>query len=93
MELETQHKMNVNDEEIKLYSLFRELYQIPYEADLHIDFDIDNNILILTSDTRLNIQSEDGFKLLKREEIKVTALSGGFNIINDEYTFKYYFKL
>lgn len=93
VDLTFDYKSKVNDEEIKLLACLKELYQIPREASLTIDYDVDKNILVLTSTIKLNIHSEDGFRLMQREECRFTDLSGGFSIVEPQSTFKYVFKM
>ena len=92
VDLTFDYKSKVNDEEIKLLAYLKELYQIPREASLTLDYDVDKNILVLTSSIKLNIRSEDGFRLMQKEEVKFTQL-WGFNTIYPQYTFKYVFKM
>lgn len=91
VELTFDFEYKKNEEEIKLIALLKNLYKIPNEADITINYDMDKEVLGLESNVKLNVHDAVGFNLIKTEEYKCTDYNTGFKNIQSTCIFKYYF--
>ena len=93
VDVDFDYRSKVNDEEIKLLDCLCNLFGIPREADIHIDYDIEEGTFVLSSDVELSVWGVDGFRLLREEMVRSVDYTGFSSLVDEVVMFKYYFEI
>lgn len=87
------YRIEKTDEEVKLMYLLRKVFDIPFNATIWVEYDLDKEVLTLSSNMKLNIKSKEGFILMRDEELKSSRYDVNGSVLNNDYVYRYHFRM
>ncbi len=81
------------DEEVKLMYVLRKTFKIPDEATIWLSYDLEEEVLTLSSNQELRISSKEGFILVRDESFKSLRYDINGTVLNYDYIYRYIFRM